>query len=251
MKANVLTLAGKIKEKIELPHVFDTEYRPDLISRAVLSSITNRLQPKGTDPMAGKKGSVHMFGKGLGQSRTPRMTTGPRRAGFVPQAVGGHLAHPPKTEKRVQEKINRKERKLAIHSAIAASAKKELVGKRGHLIEEVKHIPLILEDEIETVTKTKEIQEIFKAIGVWPDVLKSKDRKIKAGRGKMRGRKYRERKGPLLVVSNASHLFGARNMAGVDVVSIKKLGAEHLAPGACAGRLVIWSRSAIEILGEA
>jgi len=248
MKANVLTLKGRVKEKIELPSVFETEYRPDLIARAVLSSQTNRLQPKGTSLAAGKKGSVHFYGKGRGQSRTPRMTTGPHRASFVPQAVGGHLAHPPKVEKKVAEKIIRKEKKLAIHSAIAASAKKELVEKRGHKVEGIKNLPLIIEDDIETIAKTKEMEDVFKSIGVWQDVLRAKGKTIRAGRGKMRGRKYNEKKGPLLVVSNASRLYAARNIAGIDILSVKNLGAEHLAPGTHAGRLVVWSHSAIEAL---
>ncbi|MGC1122235.1 MAG: 50S ribosomal protein L4 [Candidatus Methanofastidiosia archaeon] len=246
MKATVYSLEGERSGKIELPLVFETEHRPDLIKRAVLSCISNRSQPRGTSPLAGKRRVVHYMGTNRGISRTPRTSSGGRRAAFVPQAVGGRKAHPPKVEKILAEKINRKEKKLALRSAVAMSADYEIVRRRGHRIEEVKEIPLIVEDALEDLEQTREIVEVFEALGAFKDVERARNRKIRAGKGKMRGRKYKKKKGPLLVVTKP--LRSARNLPGVDVVTVNNLGPEHLAPGTHPGRFVIWTKSAIENL---
>lgn len=248
MKAHVYSLEGDPLEEMELPSVFETEYRPDVIKRAVLSSISQRIQPRGTKLTAGKRHVVHYLGTNRGISRTPRLSSGSRGASFVPQAVGGRKAHPPKVEKIYAEKINKKEKRLAVRSAIAMSANFEIVKARGHHIDEVKEIPLIVEDTIEELEKTKEVAEVFQNLGVWKDVERAQKKKIRAGRGKMRGRKYKRKKGPLLVVTKS--VKSARNLPGVDVVEVSNLGAEHLAPGAHPGRLVIWTKSAIASLEE-
>ena len=108
MKAVVYNLDGSKKGEIELPSIFETEYRPDLIRRAVISALTARLQPKGSDPLAGKRTTAESIGKGHGRARVRRTAQG--WAAFVPQAVGGRRCHPPKVEKILWEKINKKER---------------------------------------------------------------------------------------------------------------------------------------------
>lgn len=246
MKAHVYSLEGEATEEIELPPVFETEYRPDIIKRAVLSCISQRIQPRGTKRDAGKRHVVHYLGTNRGISRTPRLASGGRRAAFVPQAVGGRSAHPPKVEKKYAEKINRKEKKLAVRSAIAMSADYDLVKKRGHKIDEIKEIPLIVEDSLEELEKTQEVAEVFENLGAWKDVERARKKKIRSGKGKMRGRKYKKKKGPLVVVKKS--LKSARNLPGVDVVTVQNLGPEHLAPGTHPGRLVIWTKSAVEFL---
>ena len=75
-------------------------------------------------------------------------------------------------------------------------------------------------------------------------------KRIRAGRGKTRGRKYKKVKGPLLVVGEDQGIsLGARNHAGVDVVVVENLNAELLAPGTHPGRLTIYTKSAVEKLG--
>ncbi len=246
MKAHVYSLEGEATEEIELPPVFETEYRPDLIKRAVLSAISKRIQRRGTSPTAGKRHVVHYLGTNRGISRTPRMMSAGRKAAFVPQAVGGRKAHPPKVEKIYREKINRKEKKLAIRSAIAMSADRSIVEARGHRISEIKEIPLIVEDALEDLEHTREVAEVFSNLGALNDVKRAQEKKIRAGKGKMRGRKYKKKKGPLLVVTKP--LKSARNLAGVDVVTVWNLGSEHLAPGTHPGRLVIWTKKAVQEL---
>lgn len=123
--------------------------------------------------------------------------------------------------------------------------------ERGHNVENVPQLPLIVDDELATIKKTKETREIFKNLGIFEDISRAKKgRKIRAGKGKLRGRKYKKAKGPLIVVADDKGIsLGARNHAGVDVVTVENLNAELLAPGTHPGRLTIFTKSAIEKLG--
>ncbi|MFH1774974.1 MAG: 50S ribosomal protein L4 [Methanobacteriota archaeon] len=255
MKVNVYSLKGKVVRKIELPRVFGEEIRPDLIKRAVLAAQSARYQRHGVDWFAGKRTSAFSWGPGHGVSRVPRVKGSRHPAGgrgaIVPQAVGGREAHPPVVQKKVIEKINAKERQKAIASALAATAVKELVQKRGHAIANVPQIPLVVEDGLESIKTAKETREIFEKLGLWEDVLRAKQRNIRAGKGKMRGRKYKNRKSALLVVAEDRGIkLGARNHPGIDVVRVENLGVEHLAPGTHFGRLVVYTKAAIQKLGE-
>jgi len=255
-KIKVYSLEGEATDEIELPEIFMEEFRPDLIKRAVISSQTARIQPWGTDPMAGKRTTAESFGAGRGAAMVPRVKGSRHPAGskgaFVPQAVGGRRAHPPRVARIIHEKINKKEKRLAIRSAVAATANPELVELRGHRVENLPQIPIVVDDEIIKVKRTSETREIFKKLGVMDDVVRAKSgRKIRAGRGKTRGRKYKSPKGPLLVVGEDKGIsLGARNHPGVDVVVVDNLNAELLAPGTHPGRLTIYTKSAIEKLGE-
>jgi large subunit ribosomal protein L4e len=174
------------------------------------------------------------------------------KAAFVGHVTGGRKAHPPRTARIIHEKINKKERKLAIRSALAATTHQELVEARGHQIGNVPQIPFVVDDAICSVKKTSETREIFKNLGIMDDVVRAKNgRKIRAGRGKTRGRKYKKPKGPLLVVGEDKGIsLGARNHPGVDVVVVDNINAELLAPGTHPGRLTVYTKSAIEKLGE-
>ena len=255
-KIKVYSLEGEATEEIELPEIFMEEFRPDLIKRAVISSQTTRIQPWDLFPMAGKRTTAESFGAGRGAAMVPRVKGSRHPAGskgaFVPQAVGGRRAHPPRVARIIHEKINKKEKRQAIRSAVAATANHELVELRGHRVENLPQIPVVVDDEITKVKRTSETREIFKKLGVMDDVVRAKSgRKIRAGRGKTRGRKYKSPKGPLLVVGEDKGIsLGARNHPGVDVVVVDNLNAELLAPGTHPGRLTIYTKSAIEKLGE-
>lgn len=255
MKVHVYSLAGEPIEEIDLPKVFDEEPRPDLVRRAVIAVQTSRLQPWGPDPMSGKRTSAETWGKGFGVSRVRRVKGSRYPAAgagaFAPHTVGGRRAHPPKTEKVLREKINVKERRLAIRSAIAATKEKKFVEARGHIVEGVPELPVVVSDELEKIKKTSQVKEVLKRLGVWPDVERvAQSRKVRSGRGKMRGRRYRQAVGPLIVVGEGNGIeIGARNLPGVDVVKVKDLNAEHLAPGGVLGRLTVWTKSAIRNLG--
>jgi len=250
--AKIFNLTGKQTGKIKLPPIFKTPLRPDVIKRAVLSIQSSRFQPQGRDPMAGKRTTAESRGVGLGIARIPR-TKGPSgRGALAPGTVGGRVAHPPLSEKKIVKRIPKKEKLLALFSAIAATASKKIVTSRGHAIEDVPQIPLIVTDELEKLKKTKEVEETLVNLGVLSDIYRVKEsRKIRAGKGKLRGRKIKQAVGPLIVVAeNNGIVEAARNIPGVDVVTVINLNAEILAPGTHPGRLTIWTSSAIEKLNE-
>ncbi|MEM3442398.1 MAG: 50S ribosomal protein L4 [Candidatus Bathyarchaeia archaeon] len=248
----VFNLEGKPVGKISLPPVFETPLRPDVIKRAVLAIQSNRLQPKGRDPMAGKRTTAESRGVGLAMARIPRIKGPTGRGAFAPGTVGGRLAHPPTSEKKIVKKIPKKEKKLALLSAIAATASKEIVKARGHSIEGVPQIPMVVTDEIQELKRVKDVEEAFIHLGVYSDIYRVKEReKIRSGKGKGRGRKMKRAVGPLLVVAEDKGIMkAARNIPGVDVISVEDLNAEVLAPGTHPGRLTIWASSAIEKLNE-
>jgi len=261
MKAKVFGIDGTEKGSVELPKVFETTYQPRIIKRAVLAMQTAKLQPKGTDPRAGLKTTAIYIGTrdqpntrksiNIGRARLPKMTNRRSitsgRVARVPQSVGGRRAHPPKINKTIVEKINKKEKKLALESAIAATTIKELVEKR-FIFE--KTLPIIIEDKFEDTTKTKEVVLALTKIGVGKDLENAKGkRRRRAGKGKTRGRKVKQKKSVLIVTKNNSKLLKAsRNIPGIDAVTARSLNVELLAPGAEAGRLVVWTQGAIEAL---
>ena len=250
MKAQVVNLQNEKTGEVEIPRVFSTPVRHDVIKRAVIALQSTRFQPQGRDSMAGKRTTAESRGTGHGMARVPRLKGG-SRAAFGVSIVGGHQAFPPLSEKNIVKRINKKEKRFAIRSGIAATADMELVEKRGHKIQNLEQLPIIVSDELEFLEKTKDVKEFLEALELWGDVERADRRKIRAGMGKMRGRKYKKGKGPLIVVGEDNGIgYAARNLPGVEVTDVYSLNAELLAPGAHPGRLVIWTQSAIEQLDD-
>jgi large subunit ribosomal protein L4e len=242
MKAQVKTIEGGVAKDIELPAMFSEEYRPDLIKKAVMALQSTRRQPHGSYPFAGICSSAVGWGSGRGASHVPRLKNG-SRAAKVPQAKGGREAHPPVTAKVLIKEINQKEKQKAFRSAVAASIRADLISSRGHTFDGA--VPLIFEDKFETLGRTQDVISALTNIGVYSDVERAKDsRKVRAGKGKLRGRRYKQRKS-LLIVTSGPEFRAARNLAGVDVVTVDQLNVEHLAPGMQAGRLTVWTESAV------
>jgi len=247
----VFDLEGKVISTIKTPPIFYVPVRIDLIRRAFLSAFTARLQPKGRDLMAGKRTSAESLGVGLGLARIPRQKGG-IRGRFVVSTVGGRRAFPPTPEKKIHEEINKKERRLAIVSALAATAIRELVERRGHKLENVPQVPVIVDDRLSEIETTKKLKEVFKKLGLWDDIERARlGTKIKAGKGKMRGRKYKTPVS-LLIISHKKEpiIKAAKNLPGVDTATPDNLSVIHLAPGGVPGRLTIMTKSALEKLVE-
>jgi large subunit ribosomal protein L4e len=242
MQATVRDLSGEDAGTVDLPEVFETAYRPDLIKRAVLAAQANRKQAYGADPYAGLRTPAESFGSGRGMAHVPRENGQGAR---VPQTVGGRKAHPPKAEKDQGKGINDKERKLATRSAIAATTDAERVAERGHEFDEALDLPLVVSDEFEDLVKTREVVDLLESLGVHADIERADEgRTVKAGRGKTRGRKYREPTSILFVTSEEPSK-AARNLAGADVTTAAEVNTEDLAPGTHAGRLTLWTESAV------
>jgi large subunit ribosomal protein L4e len=247
MKATVRDLDGGDAGEVDLPDVFTTQFRPDLIKRAVTAARANRRQAYGTDEFAGLRTPAESMGSGRGMAHVPRQNGQGRR---VPQAVKGRVAHPPKAEKDRSLDINDKERKLAVRSAIAATTDAELVAERGHDFDSDLELPLVVSDEFEDLVKTRDVVSFLEAVGAHDDVERADDGKtVRAGRGTSRGRKYQEPKS-ILFVTSAEPSKAARNLAGVDVATAANVSAEDLAPGTAPGRLTVWTESALEEVAD-
>jgi large subunit ribosomal protein L4e len=251
MLVNVYDLEGEVKESVELPKIFSTSFRPDLIRKAVSIAQSNKRQPYGPSPLAGKKHSEESWSVGRGVSRVPRLSQG-RRAVLMPGSVGGRRAHPPRPDKKLKEKLNKKEARLAKSSALAATADKELVLSRNHKFNQKLSLPLVITDDFEKINNTKSVVNVLQTLGIWDDVCRSKEKKhIRPGKGKLRGRKYKRAKSLLLVLSEKSFVQkAARNLPGVDVAHPRELTVELLAPGADPGRLTLFTKSSLKKVGE-
>ena len=274
MKAKIYDKEGNAIREIELPVHFEEEVRPDLIKRAVLAIYSHKRQPYGKYPEAGKETSAwtskrrrsYRTSYGYGISRVPRAVVWgkPHFGGVfiwvarrVPNAVKGYKAHGPTSEKIWYEKINKKERRKAIRSAISATANEFFVINRySKLKENIKEViskfglPLIIDSDFENIKKIKELKEVIKNFLDKEILEKFSEKKIRAGKGKMRGRKYKKHRGLLIVVSSEnSNLYKYCNSIEFgEIVPVHLLNAEVLAPGCKPGRLTIWSSQAIERL---
>jgi len=263
MKLSVIdSLNSKTGEK-ELPRQFNEDVRQDLIKRAVEVIQSNKRQSYGASPDAGKRASSilskrrkayrGMYGHGISRVRRKIMSRRGMRMNWVgafsPGTVGGRRAHPPKAEKVLGKRINEKERRKAIRSAISATVLKELVEKRGHIVPD--NYPFIVEEKIESLSKAKDVNSFLKKIGFEGELKRVMKKKIRAGKGKSRGRKYVRKRGLLVVVSKKSKLTrAAENIPGLEVVEVKNLNTEVLAPGANPGRATLWSDATINILDK-
>ncbi len=264
MKLKLLSTKGEQKGELDLPAQFDSKVRPDLIKRAYLSVVSSRRQPYGADPEAGKKASSKISRRrrdykgsyGIGISRVPRKIVSYRGTRFnwigatAPNTVGGRRAHPPKAAKSLLIRINKKERRAAIRSAIAATQYEDYVKTRGHKIPE--NYPFAVEDSAESLKKTSDVIKMLEALGFADELARSTLTKIRPGKGKARGRKKVGRKGCLIAVSdkNCSLASAAKNIPGVDVVEVTGLNAELLAPGGVCGRAAVFTQAAIKRIAD-
>ena len=245
-QVSLYSLDGDPKGPIDLPAVFRTAVRPDLIRRAVTAARANRRQPYGPSPTAGMRHSVRWAGKGRGASRVPRIR-GSMTGAQAPGTVGGRRAHPPRPRTIWAKKINDRERSDARLSAIAATHDATLVAARGHRFREGVSVHVVVEDAIEGLKRTSEGIAALRSVVVFEDVERAdRGTGIRAGRGKMRGRRYRVPRSVLIVLADAAQarrVFG--NLPGVDVAEPRSLNAELLAPGGDPGRLVVFSEGAL------
>ncbi|MFH1511153.1 MAG: 50S ribosomal protein L4 [Candidatus Woesearchaeota archaeon] len=245
MEYPITTITNEKHGKRKLPSQFEEQVRPDLIKRAVVTIQKNNRQAYGAQPEAGQRQSAKLSRRrrdyktsyGIGISRVPRKIMSRRgtRMNWVgavaPGTVGGRRAHPPKSSKIIQVKINNKERKKAIRSCLAATALR-------------KDWPLIIEKKAEEIKTTKELKQMLDKLGLH---LRD-EKKVRAGKGTKRGRRYKKSRGMLIVVSKECSLEKAgRNLAGIEIREAKKLDAETLAPG-CQVRPTIYTEESLDVI---
>jgi large subunit ribosomal protein L4e len=252
----ILDMSGKPGESITLPDAFSTPLRPDLVQRAWWILHSHGLQPYGRDPMAGERTTAETGNPptGRGISRIPRVKgAGSQRsgqAGGVASTVKGRLPHPPRSEKVIYRKINVKEKKLALNTAIAFTGDAAAVAWRGHKTGKLK-FPVVVSDDLEALEKTAALEGFLEDLGLGEEMKRVYGGvKRRSGTARMRGRTTRKKLGPLIVVSNDRGVGkAAASIPGVEVISVDSLSVLPLAPGGVAGRLTLWTSSSIEVLG--
>ncbi|MFH1608108.1 MAG: 50S ribosomal protein L4 [archaeon] len=261
MKTQILTTDGKKGKEINLPKCFSAEIREDIVLK-VLEAVKSK-QPYAPSPVAGNQSSasgniVHRrhvwkthYGKGI--SRIPRKAMSRKGSQFnwvgaiIPSTRGGRRAHPPKVISMMNiKKINKKELTIAFESALSATADKKSIEKKYERVDKLnKDVPFVVESKFASL-KTKELLSgLKKILGENLFDVAMKKKKVRAGRGKMRGRKYKSNAGMLFVVGEKEKL----KTGAFDIVNARNLDVEDLAKGGL-GRLTVYTEEAIKYLGE-
>jgi len=251
----VYSAAGESVSQVALPGVFSAPIRPDLVQFVHTNMAKNGRQAYAVSMKAGHQTSAESWGTGRAVSRIPRVQGGgTQRSGqgaFGNMCRSGRMFAPTKTWRKWHRKINLNQRRYAVSSAVAASACPPLVMARGHKIDAVPEMPLVVgggEDDVEAaIAKTKEAVALFKALGCEEDLLHAENsKKLRAGKGKMRNRRYTLRKGPLVVydAKDAKLAKAVRNLPGVELCQVDRLNLLLLAPGGHLGRFVVWTDKA-------
>lgn len=261
MKTSLYNTDGKSIKQIELPKCFSETIRDDLVWKIIEAK--RMAQPYGPAPEAGRHHSAsgvlihrrHVWksGYGRGQSRIPRKALSKKGSQFhwvgaeVPNTRGGRRAHGPEILSRtVKLKINKKELELALKSALSSTAKQEMVSKKYQTLTEQKfNVPFVVESEFLKLKTKKLLEAIKKILGESLYNVAIKTKAVRSGKGKMRGRRYKQNAGALIVVGNKESL----KTGAFDVAQAQNLGIIDLANGG-QGRLVIYTEEAIKNLGE-
>jgi len=251
----VYTSDNKAEQHVTLPAVLAAPIRPDVVHDVHTRMNKNKRQAYAVSKLAGHQTSAESWGTGRAVARIPRVAGGgTHRAGqgaFGNMCRGGRMFAPTKTWRRWHRKISVGQRRYALVSALAASAIPALVMARGHRIEQIPEIPLVVDNKsIDHVDKTSKAKELLKSLNAYPDVEKVKDsRKIRRGKGKMRNRRYVQRRGPLVIYNEKGPVTKAfRNLPGVELCCVTRLNLLQLAPGGHLGRFCIWTKDAFERL---
>jgi len=240
--------------QVEMPAVFRSPIRPDVVNFIHDQMRKNSRQPYAVSTNAGHQTSAQSWGTGRAVSRIPRVRgSGTHRAGqgaFGNMCRGGHMFAPTKTYRRWHRRVNVAQRRYALVSAVAASGVPALVMARGHVIDKLSEVPLVVVDKIESYRKTREAVEFLKNVNVFEDILKVyNSKRIRAGKGKARNRRWKQKLGPVVVYNSDQGIVRAfRNIPGVTMMSVDRLNLLKIAPGGHLGRLVIWTEGAFRKL---
>ncbi|KAA0714993.1 60S ribosomal protein L4-A L1A [Triplophysa tibetana] len=268
-------------KNVVMPAVFRAPIRPDVVNFVHTNMRKNKRQPYAVSKLAGHQTSAESWGTGRAVARIPRVRGGgTHRSGqgafgnvsylslrkykdlcriifstiilAVMMCRGGRMFAPTKTWRRWHRRININQKRYAICSALAGSALPALVMAKGHRIEEIPEVPLVVEDNVEGYKKTKEAVLLLKKVKAWNDIKKVyASQRMRAGKGKMRNRRRIQRKGPCIIYNEDNGLRRAfRNIPGITLQSVKRLDLLKLAPGGHIGRLCIWTESAFRKLDD-
>jgi large subunit ribosomal protein L4e len=255
MKTKIITKDGKQGKEIELPKNFSAKIRTDILAKVFEAQKLMYAQAYGAKEGAGAQYSASgiikhkrhdwksAYNKGI--SRIPRKIMSRSGSSFnwigatVSNTRGGRRPHAPRSQKNPFSKINKNELLIAFNSALTGTMDKESLKNKYN--KEVEAAFVIDGKALELKTKDL-IQILEKLFGT--NVLKTK--KVRAGIGKMRGRKYKKSAGLLFVLGKDEKM----NRKGIEVVSVPELKVSDLAPNGEPGRLAIYTENAIKEIGE-
>merc|ERR1719375_1849654 len=204
----VTVQASDANKQVELPAVFLAPIRPDVVQFVHTNMAKNTRQAYAVSKWAGHQTSAESWGTGRAVARIPRVPGGgTHRAGqgaFGNMCRGGRMFAPTKIWRKWHRKINVNQRRYAVASALAASAIPALVMARGHVVDEVPEMPLVIDSGIDNISKTAQAYKLLERFGAASDAEKCKaSKKIRRGKGKMRNRRYTMRRGPLVIYAGA------------------------------------------------
>ena len=257
MKSKLFDKNGKENGSVDLPKNFSSKIREDILSKVFEAQRGIYSQAYGAKEGAGAQYSASgiikkrrhdwkaSYGKGI--SRVPRKVMSRHGASFnwigatVSNTRGGRRPHAPRSEKNQFKKINKKELLIAFNSALAGTINAKFLEKKyGRKVES----GFVFDGKVLGV-KTKEfILSMKKVFGeAFDSVLKHKF--IRAGIGKMRGRKYKSNAGLLFVIGNEEKM----KQKGIEIVNVKDLTIKDLSPNGEPGRLVCYTKEAISEIG--
>jgi large subunit ribosomal protein L4e len=246
---------GEVTESnVTLPAVFRAPIRPDIVNFVHFQMRMNGRQPYAVSEKAGHQTSAESWGTGRAVARIPRVRGGgTHRSGqgaFGNMCRGGRMFAPTKTWRRWHRRININQRRYAMCSAIAATGIPALVMSKGHRVENLPEIPLVVSDKVQEYKKTKEAVQLLKRVKAWQDIEKVRNSKrFRAGKGKMRNRRRIQRRGPLIIYDKDNGIVRAfRNIPGINLLNITSLNLLKIAPGGHVGRFCIWTESAFKKL---
>lgn len=248
--ANVYSCNKNIIDKLKIPKVFFSKIRVDIVRFVHKNMCKNKRQVYAVSSTAGMGTSAVSWGTGRAVSRVPRVPgSGTHRSGqgaIANFCRGGRIFNPTTIWRKWHHKINKNQRKSAIFSAIASSSIVSIIVSRGYRVKTIPEIPFVIEDSIEKILKTRDLIKILTTLGINSIVRSKLKRKLKAGKGKMRNRRFKKPTGPLLILKN--NLKSLKNLANIDCMKIGALNLTKLAPGGHLGRLCIWSSKAFQLL---
>jgi len=239
---------------LPMPHALTMPLRPDLVNYVHTNMSKNKRQAYAVGDKVGYDTAAESWGTGRAVARIPRAPGGgTHRAGqgaFGNMCRGGGMFSPTKIWRRWHRKINVQEKRTAVVSALSASCLPPLVMAKGHKIDEVAELPLVLSDGIESIQKTKQAIDILKKLGCNEELQRIIDsKKIRPGKGKRRNRRYKMKKGPMVIYKEDNGIVRAmRNIPGVETACVTHLNLLKLAPGGSIGRFLIWTESAFKYL---
>ncbi|EJW03534.1 hypothetical protein EDEG_02118 [Edhazardia aedis USNM 41457] len=255
-KVTVLKTDGTLSTTtLAMPKTLCTPVIKSIVEETFRIVDMDKRQPYAVSKEAGMQHSAESWGTGRALARVPRVKgSGTRRAGeaaFANFCRKGRMAHPTKVTRRWQRKVNLSQKLHACCVGLSATVNPNFVQSRGHLVENVSSLPIVFEDNLHNLVKTRSAVDLLTKIGLQDEVERVKESKhIRPGKGKWRNRRYRQRRG-ILIIHNDNDILGFRNVPGVEFMNINNLDLLKICPGGHLGRLCIWTESAFKNIDSA